>query len=58
MKKSIHEFRSILTETEKLSTLQLCQLKGGDGGEDLRRNTSASATTTTTTTTTTVTAKI
>ena len=43
MKKSINEFRSILTETEKLSTLQLCQLKGGDGGEDLRRNTSAIA---------------
>jgi hypothetical protein len=39
MKKSINEFRSILTETEKLSTTQLCQLKGG-GGEDLRRNTS------------------
>ena len=42
MKKSIHEFRSILTETEKLSTLQLCHLKGG--GEDLRRNTSVVAT--------------
>lgn len=42
MKKSINEFRSILTETEKLSTIQLCQLKGG--GEDLRRNTLVLAT--------------
>ena len=54
MKKSINEFRSILTETEKLSTLQLCHLKGG--GEDLRRNTLLSATVSTSTVT--VSAKI
>ena len=42
MKKSINEFRSILTETEKLSTTQLYQLRGG--GEDLRRNTLVVAT--------------
>ncbi len=53
MKKSINEFRSILTETEKLSTLQLCHLKGG--GEDLRRNTLVVATPVATVT---VTAKI
>ena len=49
MKKSINEFRSILTETEKLSITQLCQLKGG-GGEDLRRNNTTSSSSTTTTT--------
>ena len=37
MKNSINNLRGLLTETEKLSTTQLCQLKGG--GEDLRRNT-------------------
>ena len=37
MKNSINNLRGLLTETEKLSTIQLCQLKGG--GEDLRRNT-------------------
>ena len=42
MKKIINEFTSVLTETEKLSTLQLCQLKGS--GEDLRRNTVVIAT--------------
>lgn len=35
MKKSINNLKGLLTETEKLSTDQLCQLKGG--GEDLRR---------------------
>jgi hypothetical protein len=56
MRKSINEFNSILTETEKLSTTQLCLVRGGDG-EDLRRNTSFSigGTTITTSTTTTTT---
>ena len=42
MKNSINNLRGLLTETEKLSTIQLCQLKGG--GEDLRRNTLVLAT--------------
>lgn len=54
MKNSINNLRGLLTETEKLSTTQLCQLKGG--GEDLRRNTLLS--TTVSTSTITVTAKI
>ncbi len=57
MKKSINEFKSILTETEKLSTLQLCQLKGG-GGEDLRRNNSTSNSNSNTNVTVNVSAKI
>ena len=39
MKNSINNLRGLLTETEKLSTIQLCQLKGG--GEDLRRTTTS-----------------
>ncbi len=62
MRKSINEFNNLLTETEKLSTSELCLVRGGDG-EDLRRNTSfrigsttitASLTTTTTNSTTTI----
>ena len=43
MKNSINNLRGLLTETEKLSTTQLCQVKGG--GEDLRRNTIVADTT-------------
>ncbi len=53
MRKSINEFNSIFSETEKLTAPQLCLVKGG--GEDLRRNTSLAIGGTTITTTTTIT---
>lgn len=37
MKKSISELKVSLMNNEKLSSMQLCQLKGG--GEDIRRAT-------------------
>ena len=49
MKNSINNLKGLLTETEKLSTLQLCQLKGGGDG-DLRRDALTTTTTTSTTT--------
>ncbi len=36
MKKTIQELRNVLNVGEKLTTSQLCFLKGGDG-EDIRR---------------------
>jgi hypothetical protein len=57
MKNSIKNLKAVFSATEKLSTKELCHVKGG--GEDLRRPTAVASTTTTTTTTTlTVAAKI
>lgn len=37
MKKTIQELKSSLNSNEQLSLNQLCFLKGGDDGEDIRR---------------------
>jgi hypothetical protein len=45
MKNSIKSLKAVLSATEKLSTNELCHVKGG--GEDLRRSTAVVSTTVT-----------
>lgn len=39
MKNSINNLKGLLLPSEKLSCADLCNLKGGAGGEDIRRTT-------------------